>query len=148
MVFVYLSIGILLVFAIHTSLRWFTTASPRTVRKAFGWIFGIALVALIFFFIRFGMLHFAAIASFLGIAVPLMRKLFPDKGAKHSEPSTASSRMTRKEAQDILGVPDGATAKDIRDAHKRMIQKNHPDNGGTEYLASKINEARDVLLDE
>lgn len=54
--------------------------------------------------------------------------------------------MTREEAALILGVNVNASDKDIGDAHRRLITKNHPDVGGTDYLAAKINQARDVLL--
>jgi hypothetical protein len=50
------------------------------------------------------------------------------------------------EARALLGVGVGATAEDIRAAHRRLIAKIHPDAGGTEALAEKINEARSILL--
>ncbi|NDC36040.1 MAG: molecular chaperone DnaJ [Synechococcaceae bacterium WB9_2_112] len=57
------------------------------------------------------------------------------------------ARMKEDEARDILGVGKDATAQDIEAAHQRLIMKNHPDQGGSTYLASKINTARDTLLD-
>ena len=61
-------------------------------------------------------------------------------------PRRTSSRMTREQALSILGLDDGATRSEILAAHKRLIQKVHPDTGGTDYLAAEINQARDVLL--
>jgi curved DNA-binding protein CbpA len=46
----------------------------------------------------------------------------------------------------ILGLKAGATADEVRQAHKRLMKDFHPDKGGTDYLASKINAAKDVLL--
>ncbi|MGI9284931.1 MAG: molecular chaperone DnaJ [Pseudomonadales bacterium] len=63
-----------------------------------------------------------------------------------SKASSASAPMTVAEALAILGLQDPVSAEDITLAHRRLIQKLHPDRGGNDYLAAKINEARDVLL--
>ncbi len=54
--------------------------------------------------------------------------------------------MTRQEAYDILGLRPGATDQDIRAAHIRLMRTAHPDVGGSEWIATRINQARDVLL--
>lgn len=55
-------------------------------------------------------------------------------------------RAKVNEALAVLELSANATEEEIKAAHKRLIQKNHPDTGGSQFLASKINEARDVLL--
>ena len=54
--------------------------------------------------------------------------------------------MNRAEALAILGLAEGASNEDIAAAHRALIQKLHPDRGGNDYLAAKINQAKDVLL--
>ena len=61
-------------------------------------------------------------------------------------PHSASSDVTVDEAYAILGLQPGADAEAIREAHHRLMKQLHPDHGGTDYLAAKINRARDVLL--
>ncbi|XAR69042.1 hypothetical protein NMG60_11000494 [Bertholletia excelsa] len=54
--------------------------------------------------------------------------------------------MTRREAALILGIRESTPADKIREAHRRVMVANHPDAGGSHYLASKINEAKDMLI--
>ncbi|VDK67482.1 unnamed protein product [Litomosoides sigmodontis] len=53
--------------------------------------------------------------------------------------------MTRREAALVLGVSPSAPASKVKEAHKRIMIANHPDRGGSPYLAAKINEAKDKL---
>ena len=55
-------------------------------------------------------------------------------------------KMDKKEAREVLGLDEKAKDKDVQDAYRRLIAKNHPDHGGSTYMASKLNEARAVLL--
>jgi hypothetical protein len=61
-----------------------------------------------------------------------------------AEPRSAA--MTREEALDILGLEEGADEEAIRAAHRRLMKTAHPDQGGSVWLAARINAARDFLL--
>ncbi|MEZ0122182.1 MAG: DnaJ domain-containing protein [Candidatus Reddybacter sp.] len=64
---------------------------------------------------------------------------------QYSQPDTATATS---EAWQILGLAEGASKEEIIKAHKRLIQKLHPDRGGNDYLAAKINAAKDTLIDK
>lgn len=55
-------------------------------------------------------------------------------------------KMTKREAALILGVRESASPERIKDAHRRILLINHPDRGGSAFIAAKINEAKDLLL--
>ena len=54
--------------------------------------------------------------------------------------------MTKKEALEILGLDENATKEDIKKNHQKLIKKNHPDLGGSDWVTKKLNKARDILL--
>jgi len=68
------------------------------------------------------------------------------RGQAGSTARATSGDMTVEEAYEILGLKPGAGPEEIRSAHHRLMKQLHPDHGGTDYLATKINRARDVLL--
>jgi DnaJ family protein C protein 19 len=66
-------------------------------------------------------------------------------GSKYYE-GGFDDKMTKSEAALILGVRESSTPKRIKDAHRKLLILNHPDTGGSTYLAGKLNEAKELLL--
>lgn len=74
-----------------------------------------------------------------------LARRFGSAGNSGPQPPT-TERPDTDEALRILGLAPGASREDILQAHKRLMQKLHPDRGGNDYLAAKVNAARDELL--
>ena len=89
----------------------------------------------------------ALLMAYLDRREPLWREhTHADATAGSSRRGWSTGKMTEEEAYQVLGVQPGASAKDIGLAHRSLMKKLHPDQGGSTYLAARVNEAKDVLL--
>lgn len=75
-----------------------------------------------------------------------LQRRFGDAWQGDRSPPGESVAMSETEALAILGLEPGASREDIVTAHRKLMQKLHPDRGGNDYLAAKLNEAKDFLL--
>ncbi len=78
-----------------------------------------------------------------------LQRRFPDwnEGEPQERAQTAANgEMDREQALAVLGLDAGASAEQVVDAHRRLMQKLHPDRGGTDFLAATLNRAKEVLL--
>jgi hypothetical protein len=88
----------------------------------------------------------ALLESYLDRRFPAWRQHAQGNAAGGQARSAASGKMTDEEAYQILGLQPGAGRADIGRAHRALMKKLHPDQGGSTYLAARVNEAKDTLL--
>lgn len=137
--------------------------SPTNLRTA---LLGFFALMLALFLLKIGLPALPALAMAIIATFALMERLpqapldpdflsrilqfkhsaFGQQAQRQPPPSHSSSQMTDEEARAILNVKPTASKKEIKQAHHALIIKNHPDHGGSSYLATKINQARDTLL--
>ncbi|MCR9134713.1 MAG: DnaJ domain-containing protein [Alphaproteobacteria bacterium] len=84
--------------------------------------------------------------AYLDRRIPTWRDSFDAHADDGLGAAPASGPMSEQEAYEILGLPTGASEAEIREAHRRLMKRVHPDTGGSVFLATRINEAKDVLL--
>ena len=88
----------------------------------------------------------ALLESYLDRRFPAWRQDTQSDGAGRHDRAASSGKMTDEEAYQILGLQPGAGRDEISHAHRSLMKKLHPDQGGSTYLAARVNEAKDTLL--
>jgi DnaJ-domain-containing protein 1 len=88
----------------------------------------------------------ALLESYLDRRFPAWRENAERNTAGGQRRAASSGKMTDEEAYQILGLQPGANRDDIGRAHRTLMKKLHPDQGGSTYLAARVNEAKDTLL--
>ena len=134
--------GVALLGLFLMSLRAFDRAPIASPRALLPW--ALALGGLL---VSFGLLlsgRASLALAGLVLAAPLLWRNMPLP--RSAPPPPGRGGMTRAEAYEVLGLRDGASQEDIRLAHTRLIRAAHPDAGGSNWLASRVNQARDILL--
>lgn len=114
------------------------------------------LILLVLFLVATGRAHWLSAIAVGSITIikklfliirylPILQKFTSSYKNRNNNNKNASS-MSYKEAAEILGVEEDATKEQIILAHKKAMQKHHPDKGGSEVMATKINTAKAKLL--
>jgi len=153
----WLFLGALTLFLFLGGLRAFERASVTTIKSLLAWIAalgGITLALLLILTGREG-IALGALALFgpliwqrwqaYRMAASAQRQQ-QSGGSRQPPPRRPAAGMTREEAYQVLGLHPGASEAEIRAAHHRLMRTAHPDSGGSDWLATRINLARDVLL--
>lgn len=158
---------ITLVVAVLAGIRWLKQQPKAAKRKALLRSFAGAGIFLMLTLALTGRMHW--LIALIGALLPFLRgalgvgiQLLPlwlrrKSGQSHTDSaqqratSRSATDITLEEALNTLGLTGNIDAGEItvtmvNDAHRRLIQKVHPDRGGNDYLASRVNQARDVLL--
>ena len=85
--------------------------------------------------------------------LPIVSRFYQQHGQPNAQnqqqsqpPPNGRKTMETEQAMEVLGLKPGYSPDDVKQAHRRMMQKVHPDRGGSDYLAAQINQAKDVLL--
>lgn len=86
--------------------------------------------------------------AYMDRRVPLWRQHAQDDTTTRQRGAARPGAMTDQEAHQILGLGPGASQAEIKEAHRRLMKAVHPDRGGSTFLAAKINEAKDRLVDK
>jgi hypothetical protein len=135
MPFFALLLGIILVFGLH---RLFKAVGQG--KQPARWVLGGgAFVSLLLASRIFG-------ASLLYVFLPFLQRWMMKSSSENAQMATSSNAMSPQEAAMVLGVEVGARKAEINQAYKELMRKLHPDQGGNDYLAGKLNQAREVLL--
>ncbi|MCC6598489.1 MAG: DnaJ domain-containing protein [Alphaproteobacteria bacterium] len=145
MPYLLLVIGALL--GLYAFYRFFLVANVQQIKALFLSMALLVLGAALFFMAVTGRLP-AALALLVAMA-PVANALFRQwRPVEKSAPAAAptSEISSRAEALAVLGLKEDAQEEEIQLAYKKLMQKFHPDREGSQWMASRLNQARDILL--
>lgn len=143
-------LGILALLVLMGALGAFSRAQVASIKQLALWVLAIGglLLAVLLLFTRgpAGLTTLLLLGPLLWSWVGQARRDAAAPGPGPRRQAEPGGRMTREEAYQVLGLKAGASAADIRAAHHRLMRGAHPDVGGSDWLAARINQARDALL--
>ncbi len=142
MPYIILIVGLLI--GLYALYRFFLNANITQIKALFLTAFILTVIVATFLLALTGRLP-AAIALAAAL-VPTIIGIVRTKKPEAPPVSKDQSIATRKDALKVLNLKDDASEAEIKTAYKKLMQKVHPDQDGSEWMAAKLNEARDFLL--
>lgn len=150
----YLIVGIILAGLLLLLMQWWANAELASAKRSLMLaIVGVCLV-LALLLLATGKALLAAVPA--GYALlrmagpPLVARLLKgarfDRSTFGGKPSGPGENMSRDEALEVLGLSEGASETEINEAYRRLMAQVHPDKGGSDWMAAKLNAARRTLL--
>jgi hypothetical protein len=145
----WLLLGGVVLFVLLGGMRAFEKASVTSIKALFAWIAALGGLSLALMLILTGRGGIALAA--LTLFGPLVYQRWQAErgrrvGGAGPRVRPRAGGMSRAEAFEVLGLPPNASEADIREAYRRLMRGAHPDAGGSDWLAARINQARDILL--
>lgn len=145
---------------LYVLLSYFRQLDGPGRKRFWIWMLFSLFFALVIYLTITGRLHFIAaiVTAVLPFAkklvpliryVPVLRRLYKERqqNKTQDQPSSAGAgALSLEEAYQVLGLQTGASKEDVIEAHRKLMQKLHPDRGGNDYLAARLNQAKDALL--
>ncbi len=150
----FLAIGIILAALLLLLMHWWSSATVASAKRSLIWpIIGVCLLlALVLLATGKALLAvvpagYAVLRMFGPMAASKLLKNFKMGKAGFGGPDqSGQTSMGRAEALEVLGLEDGATETEVNDAFRRLMAQVHPDKGGSDWMAAKLNDARKTLL--
>lgn len=141
-----LVLGILFLIGLIFFFDWIISSKKEIFKEKIRMLIVIFSVLLAILFLFFGLYYFSTF--FISLAIWFFkRKIFFDLIMELFKKKDNSS-IPLSEAYDLLGIDENASIDNINKAHKELITRLHPDKGGSSYLSARINEARDIIMNE
>ena len=141
-----LVLGIIFLIFLIFLFDWIISSEKEIFKEKIRTVIVIISILLSILFLFFGLYYFSTF--FVSLAIWFFkRKVFFDLIMRLFKKKNNSS-IPLSEAYDLLGIDENASIDNINKAHKELITRLHPDKGGSSYLSARINEARDIIMNE
>lgn len=154
----YFLIGLLLAGLLLMLLNWWANAQVKSAKNSLMWMIVAVCAVLALILLATGKALLAAVPALFAVfrmfGPIIVKRLLSgvDFGrfagsSRGGQGGSNHANLSREEALEVLGLEEGASEKEITDAYRRLMAQVHPDKGGSDWMAAKLNAARRTLLD-